>query len=67
MPRTNWSDIANYEVVIPPVGKAQEFSEIFLPMAQQIRANIMESRTLASLRDTLLPKLMRGEVRVKDV
>jgi hypothetical protein len=26
-----------------------------------------ESRTLASLRETLLPKLMRGEVRVKDV
>jgi len=26
-----------------------------------------ECRTLASLRDSLLPKLMRGEVRVKDV
>lgn len=65
MPRTNWSDIANYEVAIPPVEKAKEFSEIFLPIAQRIRANIMESRTLASLRDTLLPKLMRGEVRVR--
>jgi len=67
MPRTNWSDIANYEVAIPPLAKAKEFSEIFLPMAQQIQANIMESRTLASLRDSLLPKLMKGEVRVKDV
>ena len=26
-----------------------------------------ESRTLASLRDSLLPRLMRGEVRVKEV
>jgi type I restriction enzyme, S subunit len=64
MPRTNWSDIANYKVAIPPIEKAKEFSKIFLPMAQQIRSNIMESQTLASLRDTLLPKLMRGEVRV---
>jgi len=64
MPRTNWSDIARYEVVIPPVKVAKEFNEIFKPMAQQIRTNIMQSRTLASLRDSLLPKLMRGEVRV---
>ena len=67
MPRTSWSDIANYEVAIPPVKMAKEFSEMFLPMAQQIRANIMQSHMLASLRDTLLPRLMRGEVRVKDV
>jgi type I restriction enzyme S subunit len=64
MPRTNWSDIANYEVAIPPVEKSKEFSEMLLPMAQQIRANIMQSRTLGSLRDSLLPRMMRGEVRV---
>ncbi len=64
MPRTNWSDIANYDVAIPPVEKAKDYNEIFLPMAQLIRANILESHTLASLRDSLLPKLMRGEVRV---
>jgi len=64
MPRTNWSDIARYEVVIPPIKVAKEFNEMFKPMAQQIRANIMQSHTLVSLRDTLLPKLMRGEVRV---
>jgi len=44
--------------------KAKEFTEIFLPMAQRIRTNILESRTLAALRDALLPKLLRGEVRV---
>jgi type I restriction enzyme S subunit len=65
MPRTSWSDIANYEVALPPLEKAKEFTKIFLPMAQKIRANIIESRTLASLRDSLLPKLMRGEVRVR--
>lgn len=65
MPRTNWSDIAKYEVVLPPVSLVQKYNEIFLPMAEKIRANILESRTLTSLRDSLLPKLMRGEVRVK--
>jgi type I restriction enzyme S subunit len=67
MPRTNWSDIAKYEVVLPPVSLVQKYNEIFLPIAEKIRANILESRTLASLRDSLLPRLMRGEVRVKDV
>jgi type I restriction enzyme S subunit len=28
---------------------------------------VAESRTLAALRDALLPKLIRGEIRVKDV
>ncbi len=35
------------------------------PIFNKITANEKESRTLASLRDALLPKLMRGEVRVK--
>ncbi len=64
MPRTNWSDIAKYEVAIPPVQIAKKFNEMFLPMAQQIRVNIMQSRTLGRLRDILLPKLISGEIRV---
>ena len=67
MPRTNWLDIANYGVPIPPIKIVREYTEIFLPMARQILANVMQSSTLASLRDTLLPKLMRGEVRVKNI
>ena len=35
-------------------------------MRDLIAQNERESRTLAALRDTLLPKLMRGEVRVSD-
>jgi type I restriction enzyme S subunit len=37
------------------------------PLYQKIVANLKESRTLASLRDSLLPRLMRGDVRVKDL
>ena len=63
MPRTNWSDIARYEVAIPTIKIAKEYNEILFPITHQIRANVMQSRTLASLRDSLLPKLMSGEVR----
>jgi type I restriction enzyme S subunit len=35
-----------------------------LPVIDSIRNNIFQSRTLAELRDTLLPKLISGELRV---
>jgi type I restriction enzyme, S subunit len=45
----------------------QNFEEQVSPFMDSILNNQKESRTLARLRDTLLPKLMKGEVRVKDV
>jgi len=64
MPRTNWSDIARYEVALPPKAPAANFTEKIRPLIERITANIHESRTLAALRDTLLPKLLSGELRV---
>jgi type I restriction enzyme S subunit len=52
-------------IVIPPPEKMKAFVEQVEPLYLKIIANLKESRTLASLRDGLLPKLMRGEVRVK--
>lgn len=66
MPRTNWQDIAAYQIPMPPRSRAKEFTDLVKPMIELIRANIMESRTVAELRDTLLLKLMTVEVRVKD-
>lgn len=63
----NRSDFENLKIAIPPVDKVKEFEKICFPMDQMIENNEKESRTLASLRDSLLPKLMRGEVRVTDV
>jgi type I restriction enzyme S subunit len=37
------------------------------PIFNQIISNMIESRRLAELRDTLLPKLMSGELNVNDV
>ena len=64
MPRTNWPDMARYEVALPPAAVAEAFNEIVAPLVARIRANVLQSRTLAALRDALLPKLLSGEIRV---
>lgn len=51
-------------VVIPPKELLKQFEDIILPLFQSILKNTEQSRTLAALRDTLLPKLISGEVRV---
>jgi type I restriction enzyme S subunit len=66
MPRTNWNDLARFEVVIPQHEVAEVFTKHFKPMIDRIRQGITESRTLAALRDALLPKLISGELRVPD-
>jgi type I restriction enzyme S subunit len=59
--------ITDVDFSIPPDEKVVAFYETIKPLRNKIVANLKESRTLASLRDTLLPKLMRGEVRVREV
>jgi len=51
-------------ISIPPAGLIHKFQEFAEPLLMRLLANEQESRTLGSLRDSLLPKLMRGEVRV---
>lgn len=66
MPRTRWADMARYEVVLPSEPVAEAFSKLVQPLIYLIITSIHESRTLAALRDALLPKLISGELRVKD-
>ncbi|HHH46918.1 MAG TPA: restriction endonuclease subunit S [Thiotrichales bacterium] len=66
MPRTNWKDMARYELVLPQEPVVAAFSEIIQPLVDRILASIYESRSLDALRDTLLPKLISGEVCVTD-
>ena len=64
MPRTNWSDMARYRVVIPPKLLAEVFTNQIRLIVDRIISSIHESRTLAAIRDTLLPRLISGELRV---
>lgn len=65
MPRTNWKDMSNYKVVLPPNKLVEAFGRTIAPTVIVIRSNIVQSRTLAFIRDALLPKLLSGEIRVK--
>ena len=55
------------DVNYPPYKIMKQYDEFTKPIFDKINADDEESRTLARLRDALLPKLMRGEVRVKDI
>lgn len=67
MPRTSWKDMAHYELVLPPESVAEAFNELLWPLVNHIINGIHESVTLTTMRDTMLPKLISGELRVKDV
>lgn len=51
-------------LAVPPSEVARRFDELTSPLMAKIKANSTESRTLATLRDTLLPKLLRGELSI---
>jgi type I restriction enzyme S subunit len=51
-------------VVLPPKELMAAFTAKVAPLYAQITANLRQSRTLATLRDTLLPKLLSGELNV---
>ena len=54
-----------YQISVPTAPIAQRFSEIVQPLMKKIRANIEQSHTLSQIRDLLLPKLLSGEIRVR--
>ncbi len=62
MPRTNWKDMSRYPLAIPPVELAQAFQDCVADFHNRILLSIHQNRHLAALRDTLLPKLLSGEI-----
>lgn len=66
MPRTNWTDLEGYRVALPPERLAVAFDCVVRPVIERINANIQTSKVLAVLRDTLLPRLISGKLRLAD-
>ena len=58
--------VAATEVTRPDRGVLEAFPRLTRAMLAKVAGNEAESRTLAALRDALLPKLVSGEIRVKD-
>ena len=67
MPRGDKQQIMTYPIVLPSEVALVEFNTIALPLIKQIYSNRAENKRLSLLRDTLLPKLMSGELDVSDI
>lgn len=59
------SDLMKFTFHLPPKVKLNYIEQNISKLQEKIEKNINNIRTLTQLRDTLLPKLMSGEVRVK--
>ena len=67
MPRGDKQQIMMYPICIPSTEYVEQFSKIVAPMLETVYTNRLEANDLAILRDTLLPKLMNGEIDVSEV
>jgi len=59
-------DLKAAKVLIPPKPLLHAMGEMMEPLLEKLINNRLESRTLAELRDTLLPRLISGELRVPE-
>ena len=62
----NKDDFHRIKFIAPPPQLVLDFEKAAFPIDQTIEDHIMQCRTLAALRDKLLPKLISGELWVKD-
>ncbi len=67
MPRGDKQQIMTYPIVLPSEEELARFNTIALPLIDQIYSYRAENKRLSLLRDTLLTKLMSGEIDVSDI
>jgi len=53
--------------IIPPTPVLQRFEQFARPLYDRIICNVAQAQTLAALRDTLLPRLISGQLRLPEV
>ena len=63
----NKTQFGKIDVLIPSVEAMQKFDDIVEPLFSLILCNLKENIRLSELRDTLLPKLMSGEINVSNI
>ena len=61
------ADLKKYSFYLPTKEAMERLTSLWKPLIKQIKANEVESDGLAVLRDTILPKLLSGEIDVSDV
>ena len=58
--------LSAFQLIVPPGVVAKAFGRIVSTLRSKVTAAATESRTLAAIRDALLPKLLSGELRVNE-
>lgn len=66
-PKFNKTDFKNLPIYLPPDSWLEQFHQTVKPMFELIEKNNAENLSLTVTRDTLLPKLMSGELDVSDI
>ena len=62
----SYDDLSSIEVIIPSENAVEEFNSLYNQMKKTIKANKLENSRLSLLRDTLLPRLMSGEIEIPE-
>ena len=62
----SYDDLSSIVVIIPSENAVEEFNNLYNQMKKTIKANKLENSRLSTLRDTLLPRLMSGELEVPE-
>lgn len=65
--RTTPSATLEFQIALPDEKTITDFCSIVTPMYDDIAANVCENQRLAQLRDSILPKLMSGELDVSNI
>ena len=67
LPRIVLKDFKKYRFMLPPMDEQAKIGSVLHSIRMQTKANVDEIQRLSSLRDTLLPRLMSGELDVSDL
>ena len=62
----NYDDLSLIETIIPSKNIVEKFNNLYNQMKKTIKANKLENSRLSLLRDTLLPRLMSGEIEIPE-
>jgi type I restriction enzyme S subunit len=64
--RGHWPSFVEHKIIVPPPKLARIFRDFVDPIVTRIAQNELHACTIATIRDTLLPGLVSGKIRVKD-
>ena len=68
MPYAVWDGgLGDMEILIPSIQVAKQFNDLVFPMIEVIQSSYFQNKSLADLRNSLLPRLMSGELDISEI